>query len=64
MTIYIDRHPSLVGTILGNHTHLGSHSDIIIYMRNKLVYEYQWGNEGVRPFGVSLPMGVPRLWPP
>jgi hypothetical protein len=69
MTIYIDRRPSLVGAILGNHTCLGSHSDIIVYTRNKLVYEYRWGHEGVRPFGVSLPMGCPdcgrlRTWKP
>jgi hypothetical protein len=69
MTIYIDRRPSLVGAILGNHTRLGSHSDIIVYTRNKLVYEYRWGHESVRPFGVSLPMGCPdcgrlRTWKP
>jgi hypothetical protein len=69
LTLYIERRPALVAAILSNHPRLGSHSNIIVYLRNGIIYEYRWGHEHIRPFSMSLPLscktcGCLQQWNP
>jgi hypothetical protein len=60
LTFYVECQPALMVPILSNHTRLGSHSHIIVYLRNKIIYEYRWGHKGIRPFSMSLPFSCPK----
>jgi len=69
LTFYIEHKPILLRAILSNHSRMGAHSDIIVYLRSGIIYEYRWGHQGIRPFSMPLPMGCPdcgclQAWKP
>jgi hypothetical protein len=69
VTFYIDRRPAVFPNILSNHARLGSHSHIIVYLCNGVIYEYRWGHDSIRPFSMPLPLscttcGCLQKWKP
>jgi hypothetical protein len=60
LTFFVECCPAILSVVLSNHVHLGAHSDIIIYLKNGIVYEYCWGHKKMCPFGIYLPMGRPK----
>jgi hypothetical protein len=60
LAFFVERRPAILSSVLGNHVRLGAHSDIIVYLKNGIIYEYRWGHERTRPFGIYLPMGCPK----